>query len=571
MRFLGLVLLASCTQTGTIAPPPAELVTLPSDPTDPTDPTDPVSDPPNVVINEVVADNDSTLNGPDGYSVPDWVEIYNADDAPVDLDRLTLQNEDGVRWTGPAETQLLPGETFLVYAGEALDASPELWTGWPLNKDGDEVHLIFDVIHTLDVFEIDGDLSRSDVSWARIPDGSDTWQQTAWTTPGALNGDAVSPSLDVPDERFFRSDIVHQIHFTMGPIALDHINDSSRPEVPVEIEIDGIAYPEVGVKLKGSASYDTMDGKPAFVVDMNNFVPGTKYATLKKFKLHNGLILDPTRARDFINYKLSREAGVMAPRVGFAEVYANGVPYGIYIVIEGYDRTMIEYNHPGSGENGMIFEPNEPENGGFVWGDFGSTGGWDYETGPVPQDPEGMNSLNEADRIFSGPANDATVAELWTYVDKDNMLSYLAWEAIIGHTDGYQSPNNWRVYIDGQTKLVNFLPAGAEWTWDNWSGIWNSNGNAAEWCFDHPGCARDYAEKVIEIADLVDSLALQQEFLDISAFIDPAIQADPRYYISTWFGGGTIGSTRTETSDNMVAQPIWSRNEAYDRFPDLAP
>jgi len=539
-------------------------------------PVAPVPDGIAVVINEVVPSNGSTLMGAYGVTRPDWVELYNTGELSVDLGLLTLQKGDGELFTLPAGTELPPGEFVIVYAGTPPEGLPKdavaegdnLWTGFRLNKDEDELRLIYDGAHILDETAFSD--VHEDIAWARIPDGSD-WVQTAWPTPRALNGGEASPTLNVPDERMFVTDSVHQITFTMDETAQENINNADRPEVPVALEIDGISYASVGLKLKGSASYNTMDGKPAFVVDLNEFISGEKFRTLKKFKLHNGLVLDPTRTRDFITYQLANAAGIMAPRVGWAEVWVNDLYYGIYMVIEAYDDIMIEYSFPGGGETGMIFEPNEAQGGGFGWGDFNQGGiQFDYETGPIPPVPAGIAALNAADDIFSGPSNDEAVANLWNYVDQENMLTYMAWETVVAHTDGYMAPNNWRLYVDGTTNKVHFLPAGAEWTWDNYNGIYGSNGNAAEWCVANATCRFAYAEKLLVVANLADELDLQTQFVDQSIFLDPIIQLDTRFEDNAWFGG-SVNAARVDTSANLIGFPAAVRNEVYADFPELIP
>jgi spore coat protein CotH len=330
--------------------------------------------------------------------------------------------------------------------------------------------------------------------------------------------------------------------------------------------IDGVSYPDIGLKLKGSASYDTMDGKPAFIVDMNEWELGTKFRGLGAFKLHNGNVLDPTRVRDHISYKLARDLGLVAPRVGWAEVYCSGVYYGIYMIIEKHDDTMIESRRPGDEELGMIFEPNETEAGGWG-GDFGSGNiQFNYETGPDPLPAAAADSLNTIDALVQGAATDERVEALWDVTDKDMILAYMAWEAVIGHTDGYKAPNNWRVYVNGTTNRVELSPSGAEWTWDSTVDLWYFGGRVANWCISNTQCKHDYAEKVLEVADRVEALGLLDEFVAQSEFLDPLIDADPRY--NSW---ETPDAARLSTVQHLTENPGRARTQVYQTFPDLQP
>lgn len=516
-----------------------------------------------VVINEVMPGNQSTIDAPGGAK-SDWIELLNIGDAPVALSQLKLRNDEGLVWQGPGDVELAAGERILVWADEGTDP---LSTGFTLDKDGDKLTLLDDqdlVVDYLDMDEVD-----SDVSWARIPDGSGEPTATAWPTPNEENDEVASPTLNVANETVFLPYVVHTIEFTFTPQAYNQISQPARPEVHVAMEIDGVTYPDIGLKLKGSASYQSMDGKPAFMVDLNNFVAGTKFRGLKAFKLHNGVVLDPTRNRDYLTYQLAREAGLMGSRVGWADVYCNGEYFGIYIFVEKPDDEFIEYRRPGQQDLGVMLEPNESSGGGWGGGDFGSGTvlDWNFEEGPVPADPLTIEALTEADRLIGSQASDAHVAELWNYMNKTQLLSYMAWETLVMHTDGYRAPNNWRVFVDGDTHLIELVPSGVEWTWDYDVEPWYFGGRAASWCISNNGCKREYAERVLELADLTESLDLHTQFVDQQAWLDPYIQSDPRYN-GSW---DTVPGARSSTSAHLQQNPNHARLAVYDMFPDLEP
>ncbi|MCB9684115.1 MAG: CotH kinase family protein [Alphaproteobacteria bacterium] len=521
--------------------------------------------PADIVINEIMPANRSTISPLDDDTTPDWVEIVNVSNEPFDLKRLQLRNDAQDIWMGTElDGSIAPGEYFVLWLGTGYGDG--VFTGWSLDKDGDKLLVIVD--DRLQE-EIEFDAIDGDISWARTPDLTGDWAATAWATPGRINRETASPTMNVADETWFVKDQVHQIRFAFTPEAYNQINQPDRPEVHVAMEIDGqVRYRDIGLKLKGSASYDTMDGKPAFIVDMNEWIPGTKFRGLQAFKLHNGNVLDPTRVRDHITYRLAREAGLMAPRVGWAEVWCNQNYYGIYMIIERQDDQFIKYFHPEQEDSGVVMEPNEAQGGGFGWGDFGqgNATSWNIEEGPNPPDPLSVRSLTMADQIIGRPPSDQNVAELWNYMDKDLLLTYLAWEALANHTDGYKSPNNWRVYIDGVNHLVSLLPSGAEWTWDGASNDWQFGGRAGSWCMSNTGCKHDYAEKVLEMADLVERLDLAGDFRDQSIFLDPIIQIDPRY--NSW---ETPAQARESTWQYLNANPDTARSQVYQTFPDLRP
>lgn len=535
-----------------------------SGPTPPDLPPEPAP----VTINEVMPDNDSTLNGPDGYSTPDWVELVNTSAEAVALSRIGLRNGANESWTGTdADGEIAPGEHLLVWLGAPQGDDGGIWTGWSVEREYDGLVLVFD---GHDAEQVAWAVLGDDVSSMRLPDTTGEFVSTAWPTPAEVNLDVASPTLDSAEETVFLTDTVHRIDFVLSPEISATLDQPDRPEVHIEAMIDGIRFADVGLKLKGSASYDTMDGKPGFVVDMNQWLPGTEFRGLTAFKLHNGAVIDPTRARDHITYALARDVGLMAPRVGWAEVYFSDEYYGIYMIIERHDDTMIEARRPGAGELGMIFEPT------VGWeNDFGSQMSWDYEDGPDPLPAEATATLNAIDDLVSGPATDQAVAQLWNYMDQDKLWAYMAWESVVSHYDGYKAPNNWRVYVDGTTFKAEFAPSGAEWTWDFDVDIWWYGGRVAWWCTQNTTCAHGYGAKILEVADRVDAMGLLAEFEAQSEFLAPYIAIDPRFPIydenSYWYPYGTFDYAYPSTIEHLTNNPIAAREAVYAAFPDLIP
>ena len=96
----------------------------------------------------------------------------------------------------------------------------------------------------------------------------------------------------------------------------------------------------VGVRLKGGwGSFRNLDQKAAFKIK-TNFVKGENFFGLKKITLNN-MVQDPSMLHEATVYRLYRAMGVAAPRVGYANVYVNGVNYGLHANIETYDDVSL--------------------------------------------------------------------------------------------------------------------------------------------------------------------------------------------------------------------------------------
>ncbi len=89
-----------------------------------------------VVISEVVADNDTNL---DGFGLtPDWLEIRNDQGSAQDLTGWTLTDGSGASWPLPGTT-LAAGATLFVWASGRNINVPELHTNFSLSSTGETI------------------------------------------------------------------------------------------------------------------------------------------------------------------------------------------------------------------------------------------------------------------------------------------------------------------------------------------------------------------------------------------------------------------------------------------------
>lgn len=145
-----------------------------------------------VVVNEFLALNENGATDEAGEH-EDWVELYNAGDAVVDLSGYGLSddpNEPG-RFRFPEGTKIAPGEFLLVWTDGHPDQGP-LHTSFRLSGDGEAV-----VLTDADGAVIDDvrfGPQRDDISMGRYPDGEGEVVTLLSPTPGAPNTRPREPS-----------------------------------------------------------------------------------------------------------------------------------------------------------------------------------------------------------------------------------------------------------------------------------------------------------------------------------------------------------------------------------------
>ncbi|MDI6450379.1 CotH kinase family protein [Anaerobaca lacustris] len=143
-----------------------------------------------VVINEFMASNQSTIQSPDRrYS--DWIELHNPSNTNVDLAGMYLSDDSSApaKWQfpvgSPSLTTIGPGGYLLIWADGGI-ASAGLHADFKLSADGEEIVLVAsDGVTVIDSVVFGP--QRTDISCGLYPDGSDEWRFMAVPTPGAAN------------------------------------------------------------------------------------------------------------------------------------------------------------------------------------------------------------------------------------------------------------------------------------------------------------------------------------------------------------------------------------------------
>ena len=146
-----------------------------------------------VVINEIVASNQKTIDDEDG-DASDYIELYNSGAAALQLEGYGLSDDPKtVKWHFGAAL-LAPGEHLIVFASDK-DKKGVYWhTNFKISASGETVVLTDAAGAVVD--RIDVPTSSGDIAWGRTGDGASAWAfQTP--SPGAANiGKIILPYAD---------------------------------------------------------------------------------------------------------------------------------------------------------------------------------------------------------------------------------------------------------------------------------------------------------------------------------------------------------------------------------------
>ena len=145
---------------------------------------------PALSINEVIANNDSIIADEAGQ-FEDFIEIYNAGDASVDLSGMYLTDDPGAprAWQFPAGTSIPAGGFLLVWADNDPQDGP-LHTTFGLSSGGESVAIFHnDANGVVLIDSLTFPALPADQSFGRIPDGEGPGQIFCAVTPAGPNDD----------------------------------------------------------------------------------------------------------------------------------------------------------------------------------------------------------------------------------------------------------------------------------------------------------------------------------------------------------------------------------------------
>jgi len=132
-----------------------------------------------VVINELMARNNTTIADPQG-DYDDWIELLNVSNQTVDLSGMYLSDnpENPLKWQFPEGTTLKPGDYLLVWADEDGQDEPGLHANFKLSASKGETVWLYDTDERDNMLldSVTFGAQSTDISVGRYPDGTGPMQ-----------------------------------------------------------------------------------------------------------------------------------------------------------------------------------------------------------------------------------------------------------------------------------------------------------------------------------------------------------------------------------------------------------
>lgn len=259
---------------------------------------------------------------------------------------------------------------------------------------------------------------------------------------------SMAPGSSEPGAAFFTNRAVHQFEVEISPENVQVLRQSPRTYVPATVRANGETFTNVGVHLKGVATFRPIDDQPSLTLNFAKFDKPQRFHGLRKIHLNNGKE-DPTYLCEAISAEMYARASLPVARVALAQTVLNGRNLGPYVAIEGFTEEFlgryfrnVKGNLYDSGFRHDITEPLEKL------------------LGKKPHDWADLKKLASAASIVN-------LEERWqrlaATLDTNQFAAYLAMQVLMWNWDGYALfQNNYRVYHDPDSSRIYFFPHGMD-------------------------------------------------------------------------------------------------------------
>jgi hypothetical protein len=325
-------------------------------------------------------------------------------------------------------------------------------------------------------------------------------------------------------EVLFSGDSVEVFELTLPPASVAGLRAAPRQFQPGTLVWNGRTFDRVGVRLKGQATFRTIDERAAFKIKLDEFVPGQRLLGLRRLTLNN-MAQDPSWARERLAYRLYREVGVPAPRCASARVSVNGERFGVYANVETLDDELVEdrFGKPIGNlyDIGKVILDLSPANAAL----------FERETHGEPVDGSDLPRLLQ---VMSGPEA-RLLEDAAQVIDLDEWLRVAAVQALLADWDGFFAcANNYEIYRDPARARFFLLPWGEDQSFGKRDDeilppdypIDHSRAERAhslffDRCLRSPACLRRYLDAVERALAAGDRLALPGELAAIEEQLAP--------------------------------------------------
>lgn len=366
-------------------------------------------------------------------------------------------------------------------------------------------------------------------------------------------------------------------------------NYQSQTEIPASLEVDGVTYPNVGVRFRGNTSYQSVGNsqKKSFKISMDYDDENQELMGYKSVKLNNEAG-DASFIRE-VFYLHQIRKHIPAAKANYVHLYINGADWGIYPNIQLLNKQFLEEWFLSN--DGANFRADAPTSGGPgggpQWGDGTAALNYLGADTTLYQSKYTLKSSDVNDpwtKLKNGCSalNTTSAANLPTvlpnYFDVDRILWYLASEIAFADDDSYimKGKMDYYVYYEPETGRLtpieydgNSILENAALTWSPFKNETNANYPLLNKILAVPQWRQRYlAHLRTVIEDEMDATTTAQVIDNYKSQIDALYNSDPKKLFT--YAQFTSGVTSLKTALNTRRTNLLANSEVAQVAPSIS-
>ncbi len=251
-------------------------------------------------------------------------------------------------------------------------------------------------------------------------------------------------------------------------------NFESETYLQASFEWENCNFETVGVRFKGGSSYQTNPTmKKSFKIDFDVFIEDQNISGLYIINL-NCNFNDPSFVREAAAYEISAAAGLTCPRTTFAALYINDTYWGLYTLVEQFDKHFIEERF-GDSEDGNLWKGDAHGSLEFLgWSQDSYYGNYELKTNESAND---WTSLINLANTINNTETELLPDSLSEVLDVHTALALLAVDNLLVNLDSYagRCVNYYLYCADRDDRFVI-----SQWDTNESWGIFNMYGYSIE-------------------------------------------------------------------------------------------
>ena len=376
----------------------------------------------------------------------------------------------------------------------------------------------------------------------------------------------------------FQEQAARRVFLDLSDDARQRLRDEPREWVPAAFTVGDVHFDLVGVRLKGNGSFQPLDDKPSWKIDLDHYVPGQEVDGIDDLVLDN-MSLDPTWLRARIAYQFYETMGLPAPRTTWVTLDEEGRVMRMLLSEDKDKRFLSRFYDDPDGSLYELFDADlTPELVPYL----------DHDGGP-----DDLRPFLELAEILDDPTSRLS-HDAGHLLDVEQFARYFAVSGVIGQFDAYpySIPGDdiyW--YVDPADGRIDTLPHGVDETMeDPLRPVDYTVGVLGEACLHDPVCEQWWADATWEALDELEGGRWLQKVRDEHAYLvdqydvvacDQALRADPLFEYTGYYD--YLIDYYLELYGQTFSEVIWgdcashydmawfldSRREALESMPGL--